>query len=108
MFRIIARINDPPSVDKLLSIPQSDFNLEEVHRVAVACEVAKNYSGLNDKPQNASYKVLGKKPLQKHQATNPGKSSSDHKKDPELSHEDIHQDHRSLSGAAKIEFLPKN
>ena len=46
MFRIIAGINDPSSVDKLLSIPQADFNLEEVHRVAVACEAAKNYSGL--------------------------------------------------------------
>ena len=107
MFRIIAGINDPPSVDKLLSIPQADFNLEEVHRVAVACEAAKNYSGLNDKPQNASFKVLGKKSHQKHPTPDSG-GSSNYKKDPELQHEDIHQAHRSLSGAAKIKFLREN
>ena len=91
MFRIIAGINDPPSVDKLLSIPQADFNLEEVHRIAVACEAAKNYSGLNDKSQNTSYKVSGKKSFY-----NP--STPDHPKD-------THHDHNSLSGAAKIKFL---
>ena len=30
--------------DKILSIPRKEFNLEEVHRVATACEAAKNYS----------------------------------------------------------------
>ena len=59
MFRIIAGINDPSSVDKLLSIPQADFNLEEVHRVAVACEAAKNYSGLIS-PKTLPTKCLAK------------------------------------------------
>ena len=54
MFRVITGINDPDSVDKLLSIPQADFNLEEVHRVAVACEAAKNYTGLSTKSGNIS------------------------------------------------------
>ena len=61
IFRIIAGINDPTSVDKLLSIPQTDFNLEEVHIVAVACEAAKNYTGLNDKSLDHSFKIVGKK-----------------------------------------------
>ena len=108
MFRIIAGINDPSSVDKLLSIPQADFNLEEVHRVAVACEAAKNYSGLNDKLQSASCKVFGKRPFQNHPAPDPGKSSSSHKRDLENQIEDKHHAHRSLSGAAKIKFLREN
>ena len=91
LFRIIAEINDPTSVDKLLSIPQADFNLEEVHRVAVALEAAKNYTGLNDKPTNLSFKITGKKSFQ-----NP----STHK--PENGQEN---DHKSLTGAAKIKFL---
>ena len=48
-FRIIAGLNDPKSVDKILSIPAQDFTLEEVNRVAVACETARNYASLNSK-----------------------------------------------------------
>ena len=51
-------------MDKLLSIPQADFNIEEVHRVAVACEAAKNYTGLSTKSGNLSLKVSHKKPNQ--------------------------------------------
>ena len=58
-FRVIAGINDPKSVDKILSIPAQDFNLEEVNRVATACETARNYSSLNSK--NVSNKVFDKK-----------------------------------------------
>ena len=36
IFRMIAGINDSYTADKLLSIPQADFNLEEVERVALA------------------------------------------------------------------------
>ena len=61
IFRVITGLNDPDSVDKLLSIPQADFNLEEVHRVAVACEAAKNYTGLSTKSGNISLKVSQKK-----------------------------------------------
>ena len=95
MFRIIAGINDPVSVDKLLSIPQADFNLEEVHRVAVACEAAKNYTGLNDKTSNHSFKMTGKKPF--------NQPTKDPGKDQDNQNEDI--DHRSFTGAAKIKFL---
>ena len=35
LFRLIVGLNDPKTVDKILSIPATDFNLEEVHRVAV-------------------------------------------------------------------------
>ena len=98
LFRIIAGINDPTSVDKLLSIPQADFNLEEVHRVAVACEAAKNYTGLNDKPTNQSFKMTGKKSFHNPSTQNPGNGQ-------ENPNVDIHRDHRSLTGAAKIKFL---
>ena len=37
-FRVIARINGFKSVDKTLAILAQDFNLEEVNRVASACE----------------------------------------------------------------------
>ena len=47
MFRIIAGLNDPKCVDKLLSIPIQDFTFEEVKRVGVQYQTAKNYSGLN-------------------------------------------------------------
>ena len=63
IFRVITGLNDPDSVDKILSIPQADFNLEEVHRVAVACEAAKNYTGLG-KSGNVSHNVSHKKPNQ--------------------------------------------
>ena len=59
IFRVIAGIND--TADKLLAIPQSDFTLEEVNRVAVACEAAKNYSGLHNRSQNVSHKTFDKK-----------------------------------------------
>ena len=58
-FRVIAGINDPKSVDKILSIPAQDFNLEEVNRVATACETARNYSSLHSK--NVSNNVFDKK-----------------------------------------------
>ena len=57
-FRVIAGLNDPKSVDKILSIPAQDFTLEEVNRVAVACETAKNYSSLHSR--NVSNKVFDK------------------------------------------------
>ena len=47
MFRIIAGLNDPKCVDKILSIPIQDFTFEEVKRVGVQYQTAKNYSGLN-------------------------------------------------------------
>ena len=46
-------------MDKILSIPAQDFNLEEVNRVATACEAARNYSSLQHK--NESNKVFDKK-----------------------------------------------
>ena len=55
-FRVIAGLNDPKSVDKILSIPVNDFTLEEVNRVAVACETARNYSSLHSR--NVSNKVF--------------------------------------------------
>jgi len=44
IFLVIAGVNDIKIKDKILSIPRKEFNLEEVHRVATACEAAKNYS----------------------------------------------------------------
>ena len=58
-FRIIAGLNDSKTVDKILSIPAHDFTLEEVNRVAVACESAQNHSILHSK--NVSNKVFDKK-----------------------------------------------
>ena len=52
IFRVIAGINDSYTADKLLSIPQAEFTLEEINRVAVACEAAKIISGLHNKSQN--------------------------------------------------------
>ena len=58
IFRVLVGIDDPTTVDKLLAIPTADFNLEEIHRVATACEAAKNYSGINSKTgHNISQKV---------------------------------------------------
>ena len=91
IFRIIAGINDPVSVDNLLSIPQADFNLEEVHRVAVACEAAKNYTGLNDKSTDHSFKIFGKNFSPKQ---DPGKDQDNH-----------FEDHKTLSGAEKSNFF---
>ena len=62
IFRVLVGIDDPTSVDKLLAIPSNDFNLEEVHRVATACEAAKNYSAINSKTgHNVSQKISYKK-----------------------------------------------
>ena len=58
-FRIVAGLNDSKTVDKILSIPAHDFTLEEVNRVAVACESARNHSSLHSK--NVSNKVFDKK-----------------------------------------------
>ena len=74
-------------MDKLLSTTQTDFNLEEVHRVAVACEAAKNYTRLNDKSTDHSFKIFGKKPSIKQ---DPGKDQDNH-----------FEDHMTLSGAEK-------
>ena len=62
IFRVMVGLNDPKTVDKLLSIPIHDFTLEEVNRVAVACEAAKNYSSLNNPQGNVSNKVFQGKP----------------------------------------------
>ena len=62
IFRIIIGINDPATVDKLLAIPQENFHLEEIHRVATALEAAKNYSSFkhNGNPANSSNFVAQK------------------------------------------------
>ena len=75
IFRVIVGINDPPSVDKLLAIPQEDFNIEEIHRIATAQEAARNYSQIN-KPHSTSVvnhakfvnQNSGKKTVQKNQS----------------------------------------
>ena len=72
IFRVIAGINDSYTADKLLAIPQSDFTLEEVNRVAVACEAAKNYSGLHNKSQNVSHKTFDKKKPYQSKQSNSG------------------------------------
>ena len=66
LFRLIVGLNDPKTVDKILSIPATDFNLEEVHRVAVQCESARNYTSLQAKDttnQTSSSNSSNKKPL---------------------------------------------
>ena len=68
MFRVIAGLNDSKCVDKILSIPLQDFNFEEVKRVGVQYETAKNYSGLN--PTHHVNQVVGKR------NSNPNKNSS--------------------------------
>ena len=108
MFRIIAGINDPASADKLLSIPQADFNLEEVHRVAVACEAAKNYTGLNNKPDNIANKVSHRKFSQYRSASNSGNdNSSNQQQDNDMNNENGNSfpDYQSLTGSAKIKAL---
>ena len=69
IFRVMVGLNDPKTVDKLLSIPVQDFTLEEVNRVSVACEAAKNYSGLNT-TSNAN-KVFQGKPKGTQSGTKP-------------------------------------
>ena len=43
IYRIICGINQKEATDKLLSIPQDNFNLEEIKRIAESMEAAKNY-----------------------------------------------------------------
>ena len=43
IYRIICGINQKEATDKLLSIPQDNFNLEEIRRIAESMEAAKNY-----------------------------------------------------------------
>ena len=59
MFRIIAGLNDPKCVDKILSIPIHDFTFEEVKRVGVQYQTAKNYSGLH--PTHHVNQVVGRR-----------------------------------------------
>ena len=102
-------INDPASVDKLLSIPQADFNLEEVHRVAVACEAAKNYTGLNNRPDNVSCKVSNKGFGQYRSSSNTGDdgNASNQQQENDVQNEkgNYSQDYQSLTGSAKIKAL---
>ena len=59
MFRVIAGLNDSKCVDKILTIPLQDFKFEEVKRVGVQYQTAKNYSGLN--PHHHVNQVVSKK-----------------------------------------------
>ena len=83
IFRIIAGLNDPKCVDKILSIPLQDFTFEEVKRVGVQYQTAKNYSALH--PTHQVNQVVGKKnsnhnknpnykPKNSYSNTNPGSS----------------------------------
>jgi hypothetical protein len=72
MFRVIAGLNDPKCVDKLLSIPLQDFNFEEVKRVGVQYQTAKNYSGLN--PTHHVNQVVGKRNFNSNR--NPNRNNS--------------------------------
>ena len=87
IFRMIAGINDSHTVDKLLSIPQADFNLEEVERVALTCEAAKNYFIISpDTVKNPAHivnKISVRKDLKKPQ----------------------YQDFKQLTGPSKIEAM---
>ena len=87
IFRMIAGINDSHTVDKLMSIPQVDFNLEEVERVALTCEAAKNYTIISpDTVKNQAHivnKISVRKDLKKPQ----------------------YQDFKQLTGPSKIEAM---
>ena len=74
MFRVIAGLNDSKCVDKILSIPLQDFNFEEVKRVGVQYETAKNYSGLN--PTHHVNQVVGKRNFNPNKNNNPKNSSN--------------------------------
>ena len=87
IFRMIAGINDSHTVDKLLSIPQADFNLEEIERVALTCEAAKNYSIISpDTVKNPAH-IVNKVSVRKDQ------------KKPQF------QDFKQLTGPSKIEAM---
>ena len=52
LYKLIAGLNHPKTINKILSIPSQDFNLKEVHRVAVQCDTARNYSSLQNNSSN--------------------------------------------------------
>ena len=60
IFLVIAGVNDMKIKDKILSIPRKEFNLEEVHRVASACEAAKNHSILSSDSAKNSVQIANK------------------------------------------------
>ena len=60
IFLVIAGVNDMKIKDKILSIPRKEFNLEEVHRVATACEAAKNYSIISSDSAKNSVQIANK------------------------------------------------
>ena len=98
IFRVLVGIDDPSSVDKLLAIPATDFNLEEVHRVATSCEAAKNYSGLADHDsisRNVSNQAQNFKTPAKQTKGNGKKNAT------EISYKDF----QHLNGASKITAL---
>ena len=76
IFLVIAGVNDMKIKDKILSIPRKEFNLEEVHRVASACEAAKNHSILSsDSAKNSVHianKISVRKSLKKPKFQNSG------------------------------------
>ena len=76
IFLVIAGVNDMKIKDKILSIPRKEFNLEEVHRVASACEAAKNHSILSsDSAKNSvpiANKISVRKSLKKPKFQNSG------------------------------------
>ena len=74
MFRVIAGLNDSKCVDKILSIPLQDFNFEEVERVRVQYETAKNYSGLN--PTHHVNQIVGKRNSNPNKNNKPKNSSN--------------------------------
>ena len=58
IYRIICGINQKEATDKLLSIPQDNFNLEEIRRIAESMEAAKNYKKAitpNRKPAESNH-----------------------------------------------------
>ena len=98
IYRIMVGINDPPTVDKLLAIPNQDFSLDEVHRVATSCEAAKNYSGLADHDsisRNVSNQTQNFKTPAKQRKGNGEKNAT------EMSYKDF----QHLTGASKITAL---
>ena len=60
IFLVIAGVNNVKIKDKILSIPRKEFNLEEVHRVASACEAAKNHSILSSDSAKNSVHIANK------------------------------------------------
>ena len=58
IYRIICGINQKEATDKLLSITQDNFNLEEIKRIAESMEAAKNYKKAitpKNKPAKTAY-----------------------------------------------------